>query len=76
MWSYSMRAFTYAIIIGIIVSILKIYSFSSNEWHSTLALLLFLGSIVTIPLALYFKKRSFITLITTYVQLIAVSTVF
>ena len=76
MWSYSMRAFTYAIIIGIIVSILKIYSFNSNEWHSTLALVLFLGSIVTIPLALYFKKRSFITLITAYVQLTAVSIVF
>jgi hypothetical protein len=70
-----MRASTYAIIIGIIVSILEIYLFSSNELHSTLALVLFLGSIVTIPLALYFKKRSFTTLTTTYAQLTAVCTV-
>ena len=76
MWSYSIRASTYAIIIGIIVSILEFYLFSSNELHSTLAVVLFLGSIVTIPLALYFKKRSFITLITTYAQLTTVCTVF
>ena len=71
-----MRAATYIIIIGIIVSLLEIYLFSSNELHSTLAVVLFLGSIVTIPLALYFKKRSFITLITTYAQLTTVCTVF
>ena len=67
-----MRASTYAIIIWIILSILEFYLFSSNELHSTLALALLLGSVVATPLALYFKKRSFITLITTYVQLTAV----
>jgi nicotinamide riboside transporter PnuC len=71
-----MRASTYAIIIGITASLLEIYLFSSNEFHSKLALVLFLGSIVTIPLTLYFKKRSFITLIAAYAQLTVVCTVF
>ena len=66
-----MRASTYAIIIWIILSILEFYLFSSNELHSTLALALLLGGVVATALALYFKKRSFITLIT-YVQLTAV----
>ncbi len=41
-----------------------------------MVLVLSLGSIVAIPLAPYIKKRSFITLITTYAQLTAVCTVF
>ena len=44
--------------------------------YSTLALVLFLGSIVTIPLALFFRKRSFIISITAYEQLTAVCTIF
>ena len=67
-----MRASTYAIIIRIFSSILEFYLFSANDLHAALALVLFLGSIVTSPLALYFKKHSFITLITTDVQLTAV----
>ena len=39
---------TYAIILGAIVSTLGIYLFSSNELYSTLASILFLGSIATI----------------------------
>jgi glycosyltransferase 2 family protein len=67
---------TYAIILGAIVSTLGIYLFSSNELYSTLASILFLGSIATIPLAHYFRKRSFILSITAYAQLTAVCTVF
>jgi hypothetical protein len=51
---------TYFIILAAIVSTLGIYLYSSNELYSTLALALFLGSIATIPLALFFRKRSFI----------------
>ena len=51
---------TYFIILAAIVSTLGIYLYSSNELYSTLALALFLGSIANIPLALFFRKRSFI----------------
>lgn len=67
---------TYAIILAAIASTLGIYLFSSNELYSTLALVLFLGSIVTIPLALFFRNRSFILSIAAYVQLTAVCTLF
>jgi hypothetical protein len=67
---------TYAIILAAIVSTLGIYLFSSNELYSTLALVLFLGSITTIPLALFSRKRSFILSITAYAQLTAVCTIF
>ena len=40
-----------------------------------MALVLFLGSIVTSPLALYFKNHSFITYSATYAQLTKVCAV-
>ena len=67
---------TYFIILAAIVSTLGIYLYSSNELYSTLALALFLGSIATIPLALFFRKRSFILSITAYEQLTAVCEIF
>ena len=47
---------TYLIILAAIVSTLGIYLYSSNELYSTLALALFLGSIATIPLALFLEN--------------------
>ena len=44
--------------------------------YSTLALVLFLGSIATIPLALVFRRRSFILSAAAYVQLTGVCTIF
>jgi hypothetical protein len=67
---------TYSIILAAIVSTLGIYLLSSNELYSTLALVLLLGSIATIPLALFFRKRSFVLSIAAYVQLTAVCTAF
>ena len=67
---------SYSIILAAIVSTLGIYLFSSSELYSTLALVLFLGSIATIPLAIFFRKRSFILSIAAYAQLTAVCTVF
>lgn len=67
---------TCAIILEAIVSTLGIYLFNSTELYSTLALVLFLISIATIPPALFFRKLSFIISITSYAQLIAVCTIF
>ena len=67
---------TCVITLGAIVSTLGIYLFNSNELYSTLTLVLFLISIATIPLALFFRKRSFIISITAYAQLTAACTTF
>lgn len=67
---------TYSIILAAIVSTLGIYLFSSSDLYSTLALLLFLGSIATLPMALIFRKRSFILSLSAYIRLTAVCTIF
>lgn len=67
---------SYSIILAAIASTLGIYLFSTSELYSTLAMVLFLGSIATIPLAIFFRKRSFILSIAAYVQLTAVCTIF
>lgn len=67
---------TFSVIVAAIVSTLGIYLFSSNELYSTLALILFLGSIATIPLALLFRQKSFILSVAAYVQLATICTIF
>lgn len=67
---------TYSIILAAIVSTLGIYLFSASDLYATLALVLFLGSIATLPMALIFRKRGFILSLSAYAQLTAVCTVF
>lgn len=67
---------SFSIIVAAISSTLGIYLFASSELYSTLALILFLVSIATIPLALFFRRSSFILSAATYAQLTAICTAF
>jgi len=63
---------SYSIILAAIISTLGMYLFSPNDLYSTLALLLFFGSLSTIPIAVFFRKRSFILSAGAYVKLTAI----
>ncbi|MBL4581555.1 MAG: hypothetical protein JKY29_07035 [Gammaproteobacteria bacterium] len=67
---------SFSIIMAAIASTLGIYLFSSSELYSTLALVLFLSSIATIPLALFFRRHSFILSGAAYLQLAIICTIF
>ncbi len=67
---------TYSIILAASVSTLGIYLLDDNGLYSSLALILFLGSIATVPLAFAFRKRSFILSAKGYVWLTIISIVF
>lgn len=67
---------TYSVILAAILSTLGIFLFSSSELYSNLALVLFLGSVSTLPIAIVFRKRSFILSIAAYTQLTVVCTLF
>jgi len=67
---------TFSIVVAAIASTLGIYLFSSSELYSTLALILFLGSIATIPLALLFRRQSFILSVAAYLQLTTICMAF
>jgi len=67
---------SYSVIFAAIISTLGIYLFSSNELYSSLALLLFFGSISTIPIAVIFRKRGFILSSAAYVKLTTICVAF
>lgn len=67
---------SYSIIVAAIVSTLGIYLLDENSLYSTLALLLFCGSVATIPVAFAFRKRGFILSAGAYLRLTAISIVF
>jgi len=67
---------SYSIILAAIVSTLGIYLLSSNALYSTLALVLFFGSIATIPLAFAFRKQGFILTGKAYLRLTSICALF
>ena len=67
---------TYSIILAAIVSTLGIYLLEENGLYSSLALILFCGSIATIPLAFALRKRSFILSTNAYIKLTGICLAF
>lgn len=67
---------TFSIILAATVSTLGIYLLDTNGLYATLALILFFGSLATIPLAMAFRKRSFVLSAAAYLRLTAISIVF
>ena len=67
---------TFSIILAATVSTLGIYLLDENGLYATLALILFFGSIATIPLAIAFRKRSFILSVNAYLRLTIISIIF
>lgn len=67
---------TYSIILAAIVSTLGISLLSVNELYAKLALILFIGSVATIPVAFAFRKRGFILTLGAYARLTVICSVF
>ena len=67
---------SYLILLAALISTLGIYLLDSNALYSKFALALFIGSLLTIPTAFVFRKRSFILSISAYTKLTLVCACF
>ncbi len=67
---------TYSIILAAIISTLGIYLLDSNALYSQLALFLFIGSLLTIPMAFVFRRRNFILSGKAYMKLTVICVCF
>jgi len=67
---------SYSILLAALISTLGIYLLDSNALYSKFALALFIGSLLTIPTAFVFRKRSFILSISAYTKLTLVCACF